>query len=148
MSNTLGTWTVALTFLIVVFYVMSQAGQDILNNDHQRMDNTSVSLLGNAVYDNFDRGFLNTTQNDSLTDASSQASGEDDFALEYKESVANANTNKNVLVQIYSMPDVLLSSLGVKSTTMLTTIKSILIGLMALFIGFATYKMFRTGQTD
>lgn len=144
MSNNLGSYIMISAFLVISITFMTLAGTNIYESN-TRLDNESKTLLLELQYSDFND--LDFADN-STFNSTSTAAGENDFALEYRESRANAETKRSTAEMVTNFPNLMWRSLGVDNNSTIIALNSTIITLMLIFIGFAVYKMFRTGETD
>jgi len=130
---------VVLMIAITIMWTMSNIGTEVVNNSN--LDSESVTLIvsvSNELNDNFN-------PNSSFDAATSRLAGngsfddEDVFAREFLEGKSEGETQKQRIVSISKLPDLMILSLGVPEED-LNIYKVIIVLFISVILAFAAYR--------
>lgn len=134
-----GSIFVVLMLISVVFYIMISIGNEGVTNSN--LDTDSVILIAQIdsgvnsklnFSNSFDEFQSNLTTNATFDSA-------DVFAQEYLEGKSQGQSKQGIIANIIKIPDLLILSLGIPLSA-LVWVRSIILLIITVIIGFATYR--------
>jgi hypothetical protein len=142
--KSIGSIFAVLMLVVVVFGAMQIVGNEVAGNSN--LDNESVFLIAN-ISNNVDN---NLNADSSFDEASSNLTvnatfdSQDVFAQEFLEGKSQGQQKQGIVKNLVKVPDLIILSLGVSQQDV-AWIRSIVLLILTVLIGFAGYRVFFGG---
>jgi len=146
MKTIWGIFTFLVLTILFLSFANTIASESSLKNPN--LDDESISLIVELEYEVLTYNDDTLTQSDNAITENSSFEGVDAYARQYLEDKSEITQKKTILNKVLGVPDLILKSLGVQNSTLLTSIKLIIVAMITFLIGIAVYKAIRTGETD